>query len=102
MTAPACRDCKHWSPLPDKAIPEYGTAVVKLSGRAHNDSFTVPWAPDSGVCGKVNLAKSVADPFDDSLMFVADASDYSACLVTKGSFGCVLFDSAEKSDTARK
>lgn len=83
-----CRTCKHWTPLPNDAAEEAD----------HRDRYIdsvdlcVPWAPNSGVCGRANLPEYGSDPFDDSLMFVQDGSGYRACLVTRDTFGCVLHE----------
>jgi hypothetical protein len=39
--------------------------------------------------------KRCATWMDDAVMFVQDASDYFACLVTKAEFGCVLHEEKE-------
>lgn len=80
-----CRTCKHWTPLPDEE-PDASDRFVE------SVEMCLPWAPNSGVCGRASLPSQPSNPFDDSLMFVQDGSDYRACLVTRDVFGCVLHE----------
>lgn len=82
-----CRTCKHWQQM--------DAPTRRFDNRFNDDDVSdcaVPWSPDSGICRKAAMAAHGPDPFDDSLMFVQDGSDYRACLATRGTFGCVLHE----------
>ncbi len=83
--AKACRNCKHWKPLP-------------LNDERYYYLPTVPYRDGVGVCDKAKrpdrneVQSGRADPFGGALMFVQDAEDYSALLVTKAEFFCAHFE----------
>jgi hypothetical protein len=91
-----CKTCKHWSRIPEKSSQDYALDSETGWDAPYSDEVSgcsVRWLENSGICRKAELPPADApDPFDDSLMFVQDGSDYRACLVTREYFGCVLHE----------
>ena len=100
MTNPACRNCKHWQPLTKEFCSCSPNEPCDCSMCDDDSYWHFRYSPNSGLCGKACMQADKGDPFDDDMMFVADSSNYRACLVTKGEFFCAHFEAKPATETA--
>lgn len=87
MTSPSCRICISWDTNDQHTvggIPDLGTCT-----RAKMFWNSTVWVDDDRMIKRAFKPEAEGD-----LMFVQDGSDYSADLITRGSFHCASF--AEK------
>jgi len=84
-----CADCKHWD---HEDYSDYDSFKVRLCNKAKMYWDATEWSKDEH--GEENYyTRMELDP--SNLMYVQDASDYSAKLLTKADFFCAHFEGKE-------